>query len=65
MQATVEIMKPDPLLDGKADRILALTDEEVKAEHLALYNGNEKLAQKSIDMMRAKLEALLGERWKQ
>ncbi len=58
-------MKPDFLLDDEDKRILAMTAEEVKAEHLALYGGSEKLAQKSIDMMRAKLEALLGERWKQ
>jgi hypothetical protein len=46
------------------ERILAMSDEEIMAEHLALYGGDERLAKKSIDMQRARFEKLLGERYK-
>lgn len=52
-------------LDAESRRILALSDEEVMAEHLALYDGDKELAQKSINMLRAKLEELLAKHWKQ
>lgn len=52
-------------LDEESKRILALSDEEVMAEHLALYGGNAELAQKSINMLRAKLQDLLAKYWKQ
>jgi hypothetical protein len=43
-------------------KILAMSDEEVMAEHVALYNGDKRLADKSIDMMHANFEALIAER---
>lgn len=47
------------------DRILALTDAQVVAEHLARYGGDHVLAQKAIDLMRAQIQTLLAERWRQ
>lgn len=51
--------------DAECKRILSLSNEEIMAEHLALYAGNAELARKSIDMLRAQVQALLAERWKQ
>jgi hypothetical protein len=38
-----------------------MSDKEVMAEHLALYDGNKELAQKSIDMTKATINKLTGE----
>lgn len=52
-------------MDEKTTRILGLSDDEVHAEHLARYDGNQALADKSIDMARARLHNLLAKHWKQ
>jgi hypothetical protein len=59
------MMLPHDEIEAETKRILELSDKEVLAEHLALYEGDKRLAQRSIDMMRARLEKLLAERWKQ
>ena len=59
------MMLPHDEIEAETKRILELSDKEVLAEHLALYEGDKRLAQRSIDIMRARLEKLLAERWKQ
>lgn len=51
--------------DAEDKRLLALSPEEVMAEHLALYGGDQKLADRSIAMMRASLSGILARHWKQ
>lgn len=52
-------------IDIEIMRIEAMTDEEVLAEHLRLYGGNKKLADKSIEMMQARVEAVIAKTIKQ
>jgi hypothetical protein len=47
--------------EAEIARIMALSDEEVWREHVALYGGDEKLAHKAVDMMQARIQRLLGE----
>ncbi len=46
--------------ERETERILALTDEQVMAEHLARYGGDQKLADKAVAMTRAGFEAVVG-----
>jgi hypothetical protein len=50
---------------AECERIMKLSAKEIMAEHLRLYNGDKKLAQKSLDMLRAQLETDLSKHWKQ
>ena len=43
-----------------ANKVLEMSDEQIYAEHLARYGGNKVLAQKAIDMLRAKVEKTIG-----
>jgi hypothetical protein len=64
---TVTLANPQPrdeTVEAEIQRILSLSDEEVMAEHLALYEGDQRRADKSIDMMRAGLQSLLAKHWK-
>ena len=53
-------MPTDQEIEAEIDRIMNMTDDEVMAEHLAQYDGDEKLAQKAIDLMVARAQALLA-----
>jgi hypothetical protein len=52
-------------MKAECDRILALPDKEILAEHLAVYEGDEKLAAKAIDILKAKITTALARSWKQ
>ena len=52
-------------IDAETDAIMALSDEEVMAQHLKLYGGDEKLAKRAIEMMKARIEEILARHWKQ
>lgn len=52
-------------MEQEIERILRRTPAKIHAEHLAHYDGDQQLADKSIDMMRAMVQKMLGERWKQ
>ena len=51
--------------DQEIERILALTDEEIAAEHLALYGGDKRLADRATSMLQAEIQRTLSKYWKQ
>ncbi len=52
-------------VDAELDRIMAMSDEEILAQHLARYGGNKKLADKAIDMQKAKIQEIISRYWNQ
>jgi len=46
--------------DPEIQRILDMTDEEVMKEHLAYYGGDQKLADKATDMLKARIIELIN-----
>lgn len=43
-------------IEIEARQILEMSDEQVMAKHLANFDGNTELAEKSVDMMQARIE---------
>jgi hypothetical protein len=54
----------DETVEAEIERIQSLPDEEIMAEHLALYEGDQCRAGKSIAMMQARLQSLSAKYWK-
>lgn len=47
-------------VEREVARILAMSDEQINAEHLRMYGGDQLLADKAVDMMVAGVQAAIG-----
>lgn len=55
-----QCLATDQCIDAEIERITNLPDEDIRAEHLAGFDGDEELARKDTDMIRATIENAIG-----